>query len=109
MTKGFLEVLTKVHTTEKSHTLSNLQGNESNKSIARFKQPKKVFRVHPQANKVQIKEAVESLYKEQNVKVTKVNTLNTPRKRKKRGKGRVGKTASFKKAVVTFRENDSVE
>ena len=56
------------------------------------------FYVHPQATKTQIKEAVERLFP--NVKVEKVNTLNThPKKRHRRGY-KPGETARRKKAIV---------
>lgn len=61
------------------------------------------FRVNPDANKIQIKNAVEAMY---NVKVESVNTMNYSGKRKsrytKRGLVR-GKYADFKKAVVTLK------
>lgn len=107
--KSPTEILKKLYVTEKSHTLANLQGSQSNKSIAKFKSPKQVFEVYPSANKAEIKTAVEQLYREKGVTVTKVNTINTARKQKRRGKGRKGSTASIKKAIVTFSEKDSLE
>ena len=52
------------------------------------------FKVAKDANKVEIKDAVESLF---NVHVTKVNTVNLKGK-KRRIRGRVGLTSSWKKA-----------
>jgi large subunit ribosomal protein L23 len=62
------------------------------------------FEVDPEANKIQIREAVEALF---NVKVKAVNTLNVkpkPRSRAvSRGRGRVhGQTRAWKKAIVTL-------
>lgn len=58
---------------------------------------KYTFEVAKDANKLEIKAAVEELF---NVEVVKVNTLNYDGKQKRMGRY-VGKTASFKKAVVT--------
>lgn len=62
------------------------------------------FKVAKKANKHQIKDAVEALFK---VTVTKVNTLNVVRKPKKRGVFR-GYTSTWKKAIVTLKEGDSI-
>lgn len=58
---------------------------------------KYTFEVAKDANKIEIKSAVEALF---NVEVTKVNTVNCDGKQKRLGRY-VGKTASFKKAIVT--------
>lgn len=67
------------------------------------------FRVNPDANKIEIKNAVEAMY---NVKVESVNTMNYSGKRKarytKRGLIR-GKVASFKKAVVTLKKGETID
>ncbi len=63
------------------------------------------FRVSPSATKPQIKRAVEGLF---SVKVTKVNTLNMNGK-VKMFKGRPGKRADYKKAIVTLAEGDSID
>ena len=62
---------------------------------------KYTFKVAKDANKIEIKNAVEELF---NVEVTKVNTLNC-RGRDKRVGRFVGKTASYKKAIVTVNPN----
>ena len=67
------------------------------------------FIVDKRANKIQIKEAVEKLY---GVKVVAVNTMNYDGKRKSRyTKAGVitGRTASFKKAIVTLKEGDTID
>jgi len=67
------------------------------------------FVVAKDANKLQIKEAVEELY---NVKVSDVNTMRYAGKRKQRYTKSgisVGKTASFKKAVVTLAEGEVID
>ena len=63
------------------------------------------FRVSPDATKPQIKRAVEGLF---SVKVTKVNTLNINGK-VKMFKGRPGKRADYKKAIVTLAEGNSID
>ena len=59
---------------------------------------KYTFQVGKDANKLEIKQAVEELF---NVEVVKVNTVNCDGKQKRMGRF-VGKTASYKKAVVTI-------
>ncbi len=67
------------------------------------------FRVSPEANKFQIKALVESLY---SVKVIRVNTINVRGKNKSRwtksGLLR-GKTAAWKKAIVTLAEGQNID
>ncbi len=63
------------------------------------------FMVHPNANKIQIKQAVESLLK---VKVARVNVLNARGKVKRLGRF-VGKRSDWKKAFVTLKEGEKLE
>ena len=67
------------------------------KSMDVMSEKKYTFLVHPEANKSQIKEAVEKMF--DGVKVEKVNTMNCDGKKKRRGLV-VGKTAKTKKAIV---------
>jgi len=67
------------------------------------------FRVSPDANKIEIKSAIENLYE---VTVVKVNTMNYDGKRKSRyTKSGVisGKTPAFKKAIVTLKEGETID
>ncbi len=64
-----------------------------------------VFEVDPEANKIEIKEAVEQLFR---VKVLKVRTLNVLGKIKRLGR-RYGKRPDWKKAIVTLREGDRID
>ena len=67
------------------------------------------FVVDSQANKLQIKKAVEDLY---NVKVSEVNTMRYSGKRKQRYTKSgisVGKTPAYKKAVVTLAEGEVID
>lgn len=64
-----------------------------------------VFEVAPNANKVQIKEAVEVIF---DVEVVKVNTMIMPYKRGKRGRKFYRRTQQWKKAVVTLVQGDTI-
>lgn len=73
------------------------------------KQNKFGFIVRPDANKLQIKAEVETMY---NVTVTAVNTMNYAGKNKSRytKAGLVrGRSNAFKKAVVTLKEGDTID
>jgi len=67
------------------------------KSMNQMADKKYVFSVHPDATKIQIKEAVEKLF--EGVKVDSVNTMNYKGKKKRR-RYVVGMTPKRKKAVV---------
>ena len=71
------------------------------KSMADMGEKKYTFLVHPEANKTQIKEAVEKMF--EGTKVKSVNTMNMDGKKKRRG-AVVGKTAKTKKAIVALTE-----
>ena len=64
-----------------------------------------VFKVAKSANKIQIKEAIESAF---NVKVKSVRTLNTKAKDKRVGRY-TGKTKTYKKAIVTLADGYAIE
>ena len=67
------------------------------------------FRVSPDANKLEIKKAVEEMYK---VNVERVNTMNYFGKRKSRytRSGIInGKQAAYKKAIVTLKEGEVID
>jgi len=97
------------HITEKTTTLEKLQIAESNQSLRRCKVPKYTFIVDTKSNKHEIANAVEAIYREKKIKVTKVNTINMKPKPKRRGRGRPGFTGAFKKAIVTMEPGDSIE
>ena len=75
------------------------------KNTALLTQNKYTFEVAGNANKPQVKEAVEKAFK---VKVTAVNMMTVPGKTRRYGKHTV-KTSSWKKAVVTLKEGDKIE
>ena len=72
------------------------------KSMAGMGEKKYTFLVNPEANKAQVKEAVEKLF--EGTKVKKVNTINNDGKTKRRGMT-FGKTAKTKKAIVFLTED----
>ena len=73
------------------------------KSMASMAEKKYTFIVHADANKSQIKRAVEEVF---NVKVENVNTINGIGKTKRMGV-HVGKRADYKKAVVKLTEESN--
>ena len=72
------------------------------KSMSGMGEKKYTFLVHTEANKSQIKEAVEKMFA--GTKVKRVNTVNYDGKNKRRGLV-TGKTAKTKKAIVTLTED----
>jgi len=75
------------------------------KSSALIELNKYTFEVHRSANKIQIRKAVEQIFK---VKVLSVNTMNVPSKPKRMG-AFLGKTRSWKKAIVALPEGQRIE
>lgn len=84
------EVLVKPIVTEKSSSL--------------MAEGKYTFRVDKASNKIEIKYAVETIFK---VDVTDVKTMNMPGKRKRQGKTQ-GMTPAWKKAVVTLKAGQTL-
>ncbi|HHN94548.1 MAG TPA: 50S ribosomal protein L23 [Anaerolineae bacterium] len=65
------------------------------------------FRVHPKANKIEIKRAIEEIY---GVDVVAVNTMNMPAKASKpSGRRRIVRRSAWKKAVVTVAPGQRLE
>ena len=84
----------------------------SEKSMDESGRGKYTFAVHDDANKIQIKAAIEELFAKENVTVVSVNVLTTKRKEKRRGtkRGRiVGWTTPWRKAVVTLAPGQKIE
>lgn len=71
-------------------------------SMAGMGDKKYTFLVHPEANKTQVKEAVQKMF--DGVKVKRVNTMNYDGRKKRRGMI-TGKTAKTKKAIVQLTED----
>ena len=76
----------------------------SEKSYVLAAADKYTFRVHPDAHKTQIRQAVETLF---DVRVVEVRTLSVKSKPKRRGLTG-GRTRAWKKAVVQVRPGDSI-
>jgi large subunit ribosomal protein L23 len=77
----------------------------SEKSYGLLDEGKYTFVVAPSANKTQIKQAVEEVFR---VKVTGVNTLNRQGKRRRTRFG-FGKRVDTKRAIVTLAEGDRID
>lgn len=90
--KDIYQVIKKPCLTEKAMGLQ-----ETNNQI--------VLKVDRRANKIEIKEAVEKLFK---VKVDQVRTANMHRKQKRVGK-HIGFTADWKKAIVSLAEGHKID
>ena len=80
----------------------------SEKSMEQAEQENKYhFEVHSDANKIQIRHAIEALF---DVRVIKVNTINVKGKARQRSyRHRTGKTARRKKAIVTVAPGDHID
>jgi len=77
----------------------------SEKSYGLLDNNKYTFVVHPDANKTEIKIAVEKIF---NVKVTSVNTLNRHGKTRRTRTG-LGRRASSKRAIVSLAEGHRID
>ena len=76
----------------------------SEKSYALIEERKYSFKVHPDAHKTQVRQAVEQLF---DVKVERVNIVKVQPKPKRRGLSR-GTKPGWKKAIVQVREGDTI-
>ena len=85
-------VIRKPMLTEKCHDLK-----EKHNQVA--------FQIDRRANKVQVKEAVEKIFK---VKVKRVNVMNVAGKKKRLGRN-MGKRSDWRKAVVTLMPGETIE
>jgi large subunit ribosomal protein L23 len=77
----------------------------SEKSYALLAANKYTFRVHDDAHKTQIRQAVEQIF---GVRVTDVQTMSVKSKPKRRGYTS-GRTRAWKKAIVQLHQDDSIE
>ena len=90
--KNSADVIKKILLTEKGTRLSEEQNQY-------------LFRVARDANKVEIKRAVEELF---NVRVMAVNTMSRKGKKKRARTAQFGTTAAWKRAVVTVHKEDVI-
>jgi large subunit ribosomal protein L23 len=84
----------------------------SEKSIDESSRGKYTFRVHPEANKIQIKAAIEQLYEAEKITVVAVNVLTKQPKVKIKGtrRGRVtGRVSGWRKAIVTLAPGQKIQ
>lgn len=87
------ELIQTILLTEKATLLSEKSGKYS-------------FRVRPDANKLQIKKAVETLFKKT---VVDVNTANYAGKKKRERRADFGRRPHWKKAIVTLKEGEKID
>ena len=92
MNTKYLEIIKAPVVTEKSTKLNQDEN-------------KYVFKVDPKANKCEIKDAIEKIFK---VKVVGISTINAKTKKKRVGRYS-GLTNRYKKAVVTLSEGQTIE
>ena len=76
----------------------------SEKSYVLAAAGKYTFRIHPDAHKTQVRQAIEALF---DVHVEEVRTLSVKSKPKRRGTSR-GRTRSWKKAIVQVRTGETI-
>ena len=100
------EIIVRPVISEKSIDVSTL-GDRDAKAGNKY-----TFAVHRDANKIQIKAAIEELYRKENVHVTGVSVLTTKAKEKRRGNRRgqtIGHTTPWRKAIVTLAPGQKIE
>jgi len=85
--------------------IEKLQLTEKASHLAETKN-KYFFRVNPAANKMEIKRAVEDMFK---VSVAAVNTMRYLGKKKRERTARYGKKSDWKRAVVTLKEGSKID
>lgn len=102
------DIIKSRYVTEKAKVLEQLKANTSNPCVKKCETPKYVFLVDKRANKQEIADAVEEIYAEKKIKVTKVNTI-TMKQKPRQVRGRVGMKAGFKKAIVSLKSGDSLD
>ena len=92
MDTKYLEIIKAPVVTEKATMLGQEEG-------------KYLFKVDPKATKNQIKNAVEKIF---NVKVERIQTINSKPKKKRVGRY-AGMTNKYKKAIVTLAEGQTID
>jgi large subunit ribosomal protein L23 len=80
----------------------------SEKSTVLGEEGKYIFEVAPDANKIQIKSAVEAAFSNKKIQVASVNIIHVPGKVRRRGRS-VGMTRSWKKAIVTLKSGQRLD
>ncbi|MFY9987266.1 MAG: 50S ribosomal protein L23 [Chthoniobacterales bacterium] len=88
-----IQIISNIRLTEKA----SLLGERNNQYV---------FRVATDANKIEIKQAIEKLFGK---KVVRVNTAQYAGKKKRERRADFGRKAHWKKAVVTLAEGEKIE
>jgi large subunit ribosomal protein L23 len=89
----YTQVLLRPHVSEKA-TLVKSEANQV------------VFQVHPQANKIEIKKAVESAFE---VRVQAVNIVRQKTLKQRKANRRLAKSPGFRKAYVTLAHGEKID
>jgi len=92
------------HSKAEFESLLQQDGSVTEKSMDLMADKKYTFYVHTDANKAMIKDAVEKMF--EGTKVAKVNTMNIPGKKRRRG-AVMGQSAARKKAIVQLTEDSA--
>jgi len=87
------------------HTQVIIRPVVSEKSYVLSAADRYTFRVHADAHKTQIRQAVEALF---DVHVVEVRTITVKTKPKRRGNSASGRTRAWKKAIVQVRSGESI-
>lgn len=98
-------ILKRVYQSEKAVLLAQLHTKESNRCLRRFNKEKVTFEVDSSATKIDVAAAVQEAY---GVAVDKVHMICVKPKPVLFGRRRSGKKRSFKKAIVTLKEGESI-
>ena len=106
------DIIKTVRITEKATRLSSgtavRSGTKEAKEKAKVGKPLNQYTlvVDRRANKIEIRHAVQEIFK---VKVTRVNTANYDGKTRRAGRPDRGRSVNWKKAIVTLKEGDKIE
>ncbi|PCI78387.1 50S ribosomal protein L23 [Candidatus Aerophobetes bacterium] len=106
--KSAFKTIKSRYLTEKTALMDSLKDLDSNPCLRKFDQSKIVFLVDINATKKEIALAVESIYADKKISVTKVNTINVKAK-KRRVRRCVGFGPRKKKAIVTLAAGDRID
>ncbi|MBX9743185.1 MAG: 50S ribosomal protein L23 [Chthoniobacterales bacterium] len=91
--KEIFYLVQKVHISEKASLLGE-------------KQNQYVFRVHPEANKIELKNAIERLFKKH---VLAIRTMQYAGKKKRERRADFGRRAHWKKAIISLAPGDKID
>jgi large subunit ribosomal protein L23 len=105
--------LTEKGTRQASHPVRTVEKDKNGKPVLKDGKPQVETRpmnqytvvADPRANKTQIRQAVQELFK---VKVLKVNTLNVRGKFRRQRTKQAGQSLNWKKAIVTLKQGDKI-